>query len=596
MPEDPMPEESMPEDPMPEASAPERSIAPSPFSPSPCVGGGDVAGGRCEEVDGGFAEGARSIDPPMVLIWIGCSTVSTLEETEWLPTPVVVVVEEVASTVLPPSPSRPGRSSRPITMGSNPLAEAPESTSDTIHNARTSADRVSTEISKGTTTRLTFILCTPFRLTRPGLTRPDVRLTDYSLPPLHEGSVRKHEKALTWGVGLIVLGVLGVVACADCHGEDTEFGGPFWPSIRGSVLLTELTKHALLEKAPLRYHPRHVAQGILPTYVAPRWRCRPQTAGAAGLRLSSSLALQAVGDDHRGSDFQILGIHRSSLRHGRHIHCGLVGGGKPRWHRSGFLPHHKDVTHLHTLGLSQGFGLRPRHLGGLLQSFLQWSRIIRQPPFGASDVVSSSVHRGGENSTHTFQVSQRDLHRVCSPVAFRDQTSRVRVVPALWVHRHVAGLNGLLRDLLLFQPGDNLLHLLGVLVHGRCRFLIPDLYRDVKDCLIGRGQCGFATRGGDAVSYTHLRAHETVLGQSCLLSRLPVLLLAARDNPTQHHKGQHHHDHHPAGPHTNRSRYSAPRRLKSHHRLQIRRLVAVTLETMEKAFRFPERPKDHLLT
>src|SRR5660397_160989 len=167
MPEDPMPEDPMPEDPMPEESAPERSIAPS-----------------------------------MVLIWIGCSTVSTLEETEWLPTPVVVVVEEVASTVLPPSPSRPGRSSLPITMGSNTLAEAPESTSDTIHNARTSADRVSTEISKGTTTRLTFILCTPFRLTRPGLTRPgptrpDVRLTDYSLPPLHEGSVRKHEKALT---------------------------------------------------------------------------------------------------------------------------------------------------------------------------------------------------------------------------------------------------------------------------------------------------------------------------------------------------------------------------------------------------------------
>src|SRR5665811_2059655 len=95
MPEDPMPEESMPEDPMPEESAPERSIAPSPFSPSPCVGGGDVAGGRCEEVDGGFAEGARSIDPSMVLIWIGCSTVSTLEKTEWLPTPVVVVVEEV---------------------------------------------------------------------------------------------------------------------------------------------------------------------------------------------------------------------------------------------------------------------------------------------------------------------------------------------------------------------------------------------------------------------------------------------------------------------------------------------------------------------
>src|SRR5680860_1139215 len=562
MPEDPMPEDPMPEDPMPEESAPERSIAPS-----------------------------------MVLIWIGCSTVSTLEETEWLPTPVVVVVEEVASTVLPPSPSRPGRSSLPITMGSNPLAEAPESTSDTIHNAITSADRVSTEISKGTTTRLTFILCTPFRLTRPGLTRPDVRLTDYSLPPLHEGSVRKHEKALTWGVGLIVLGVLGVVACADCHGEDTEFGGPFWPSIRGSVLLTELTKHALLEKAPLRYHPRHVAQGILPAYVAPRWCCRPQTAGAAGLRLSSSLAHQAVGDDHRGSDFQILGIHRSSLRHGRHILCGLVvGGGKPRWHRSGFLPHHKDVTHLHTLGLSQGFGLRPRHLGGLLQSFLHWSRIIRQPPFGASDVVSSGVHRGGENSTHTFQVSQRDLHRVCSPVAFRDQTSRVRVVPTLWVHRHVAGLNGLLRDLLLFQPGDNLLHLLGVLVHGRCRFLIPGLYRDVNDCFIGRDQCGFATRGGDGVGCRGAIRHPSLLGQSCLLSRLPVLLLAARDNPTQHHKGQHHHDHHPAGPRTNRSRYSAPRRLKSHHRLQIRRLVAVTLETMEKAFRFPQRPKDHLLT
>src|SRR5660397_107904 len=516
MPEDPMPEDPMPEDPMPEESAPERSIAPS-----------------------------------RVLIWIGCSTVSTLEETEWLPTPVVVVVEEVASTVLPPSPSRPGRSSLPITMGSNPLAEAPESTSDTIHNAITSADRVSTEISKGTTTRLTFILCTPFRLTRPGLTRPDVRLTDYSLPPLHEGSVRKHEKALTWGVGLIVLGVLGVVACADCHGEDTEFGGPFWPSLGARVLLTELTKHALLEKAPLRYHPRHVAQGILPTYVAPRWRCRPQTAGAAGLRLSSSLALQAVGDDHRGSDFQILGIHRSSLRHGRHIHCGLVGGGKPRWHRSGFLPHHKDVTHLHTLGLSQGFGLRPRHLGGLLQSFLQWSRIIRQPPFGASDVVSSSVHRGGENSTHTFQVSQRDLHRVCSPVAFRDQTSRVRVVPTLWVHRHVAGLNGLLRDLLLFQPGDNLLHLLGVLVHGRCRFLIPGLYRDVNDCLIGRDQCGFATRGGDGVGCRGAIRHPSLLGQSCLVSRLPVLLLAARDNPTQHHKGQHHHDHHPAGPRTN---------------------------------------------
>src|SRR5680860_1038758 len=93
----------MPEDPMPE-----RSIAPSPFSPSPCVGGGDVAGGRCEEVDGGFAEGARSIDPPMVLIWIGCSTVSTLEKTEWLPTPVVVVVEEVASTVLPRPHRDPG--------------------------------------------------------------------------------------------------------------------------------------------------------------------------------------------------------------------------------------------------------------------------------------------------------------------------------------------------------------------------------------------------------------------------------------------------------------------------------------------------------